>query len=57
LAADSLAAPGELSFSQSTSSVEAYDFVEIAVNVEGPDARNPFSDVDLRGSFVESGQQ
>ena len=55
LAADSLAAPRELSFSQSTSSVEAYDFVEIAVNVEGPDARNPFSDVDLRGSFGKVG--
>jgi len=55
LAAGSLAAPRELSFSQSTSSVEAYDFVEIAVNVEGPDARNPFSDVDLRGSFGKVG--
>jgi Protein of unknown function (DUF4038)/Domain of unknown function (DUF5060)/Putative collagen-binding domain of a collagenase len=50
-----LADPRELSFSQSVASVEAYDFVEITVNVVGPDARNPFTDVALRGSFGKVG--
>jgi len=48
-------APREVSFSQSGGSVEAYDFVEVTVNVPGPDARNPFTDVTLRGSFGKTG--
>jgi len=47
-------APKAVSFSQ-PDSVEAYDFVEVAVNVAGPDARNPFTDATLRGSFGKSG--
>ena len=50
-----LAAPGEVSFSQSAASVEVYDFAEITVNVVAPDARNPFTDVALRGSFGKAG--
>jgi hypothetical protein len=47
-------APRAVSFSQ-PDSVEAYDFVEVAVNVAGPDAPNPFTDATLRGSFGKSG--
>jgi hypothetical protein len=48
-------APSDVSFSQAAQSVEAYDFVEVAVNVAGPDARNPFTDATLLGSFRKSG--
>ncbi len=48
-------APRGISFSQSSASVEAYDFVEVLVRVEGPDAPNPFTDVALRGSFGQTG--
>jgi hypothetical protein len=46
-----MAAPKEVSFSQSSESVEAYDFIEVTVNVTTPDAHNPFIDAALRGSF------
>ena len=49
------AAPREVAFSQPAGSVEAYDFVEITVNVAGADAQNPFTDVTLRGSFEKAG--
>jgi hypothetical protein len=48
-------APREVSFSQPAGSVEAYDFAEVTVNVTGPDARNPFIDATLRGSFGKTG--
>ena len=48
-------APKKVSFSQPPGGVEAYDFVEVIVNVEGPDARNPFTDATLRGSFGKAG--
>src|SRR3989441_4980994 len=51
-----LGVPREVTFSQSAASVEAYDFVEVAVNVAGPDAPNPFTDVKVRGSFAKTGQ-
>jgi Protein of unknown function (DUF4038)/Domain of unknown function (DUF5060) len=50
-----LAAPRELSFSQPAPSVEAYDFLEITVNVAVPDVGNPFTDVSLSGSFGKTG--
>jgi hypothetical protein len=50
-----LAAPKEVSFSPAAGSVEAYDFLEVTVNVAGPDARNPFTDVTLRGWFAKAG--
>jgi hypothetical protein len=49
--------PQNLSFSQSAESVEAYDFVEIVVHVEKPDARNPFTDISLSGSFGKAGER
>ncbi len=45
------AAPSEVTFSQSAISTEAYDFVEVIVRVTSPDARNPFTDVLVSGSF------
>jgi hypothetical protein len=50
-----MAAPKEVSFSQSSESVEAYDFIEVTVNVTTPDAHNPFTDAVLRGSFRMAG--
>ena len=38
-----------ISFSQSSDSIEVYDFVEIAIIVEGPTAQNPFTDVFVSG--------
>jgi hypothetical protein len=48
-------APRNVSFSQSAENVDAYDFVEVVVSVDGPDARNPFTDVTLSGSFGKTG--
>src|SRR5271157_6545379 len=50
-----LASAQEVSFSPAGGSVEAYDFLEVTVNVAGPDARNPFTDVTLSGSFAKAG--
>jgi hypothetical protein len=47
--------PRNVSFSQSAEAVEAYDFVEVVARVEGPDARNPFTDVTLGGTFGKAG--
>ncbi|MGH9612043.1 MAG: DUF5060 domain-containing protein, partial [Bryobacteraceae bacterium] len=50
-----LGAPREVSFSQSAPGVEAYDFVEVTVNIAEPDARNAFTDATLRGTFSKVG--
>jgi len=50
-----LGVPKQVTFRQSATSVEAYDFVEVTVQVAGPDSRNPFTDVTLRGSFGKVG--
>ncbi len=55
---DSAAAePGRVRFSQSATEVEAYDFVEATMNVEGPDVANPFTDARLEGEFSRRGGQ
>jgi hypothetical protein len=48
-----------IAFSQSTYTVEAYDFVEVTANVSWPHARNPFTDAQLSGWFepVEGGRR
>jgi Domain of unknown function (DUF5060) len=46
-----LAAPGAVSFSQSAPSVQAYDFIELTVTLNKPDATNPFTDASVGGSF------
>lgn len=45
------AGPSRISFSQSDSSVEAYDYVEVTANVSWPHARNCFTDAALQGWF------
>jgi hypothetical protein len=49
------AAPKAISFQQSVQTVDAYDFVEVNVQVERPDAANPFTDVVVKGSFGKRG--
>jgi hypothetical protein len=49
-----LAAPAAVSFSQSTNTLERYDYVEITGRVESPDTANPFLDATLTGSFGQS---
>ena len=51
----SLGSPRKASFSQPVRSVEAFDFVEVTANIEGPDAGNPFTDANLSGSFRKAG--
>ena len=47
--------PRDVSSSQSALSVEAYDFVEVTLNVSGPDAKNPFTDASVEGEFGKVG--
>ncbi len=49
------AAPATVSFSQSAETLEAYDFVEVTLNVSSPDAKNPFTDVVVEGQFGKTG--
>lgn len=49
------AAPREVSFAQSASSLEAYDFVEVTLNVDAPDVKNPFTDATVTGEFGQAG--
>lgn len=46
------ASPANVTFSQSATTVDAYDFVEITLNVASPDAGNPFTEVMVQGEFV-----
>jgi hypothetical protein len=43
--------PTSVSFSQSTNELEAYDFVEIAAQISGARAFNPFTGAMVRGTF------
>jgi hypothetical protein len=45
------AAPKDVSFTQSATSIDAYDFVEITATVAAPDVGNPFTGATLTGSF------
>jgi hypothetical protein len=47
--------PGRVRFSQSAPEVEAYDFLEVTVNVDGPDAANPFTEATVEGEFSPAG--
>ena len=51
LASPARAEPGSVAFSQSASSVEAYDFIELQITVTSPDAKNPFGDASISGQF------
>src|SRR4051794_14450881 len=48
-------AAAEVRFEQSASQVDAYDFVEVAVRVARPTAKNPFRDVTVSGQFRREG--
>jgi hypothetical protein len=45
------AAPQSMSLTQSAQTVEAYDFLEVALKVDAPDAKNPFTDVQVEGEL------
>src|SRR5437667_10115678 len=47
-------AASNVSFSQSVESVEAYDYVEVTLNVDKPDARNPLLDLAVTATFSET---
>src|SRR6266487_271100 len=47
-------AAGNVSFSQPVETVEAYDFIEVIARVDKPDARNPFLDATVTGSFSKA---
>jgi len=49
------AAPGSVAFSQSSQTIETFDFVEVALRLESPDAPNPFTDVAFAGEFRAEG--
>lgn len=50
-------APSAVTFGQSAETVDAYDFVGVTLNVEKPDAGNPFTDVAVEGEFSREGTQ
>lgn len=52
---NALALPTNVAFHASGSSVEAYDFMEVTVNVSQPSAANPFTDVAIEGVFETAG--
>jgi Domain of unknown function (DUF5060) len=45
------AVPPAVDFSQSTRSLEAFDFVEVTAQVFAPHPSNPFTDGSIRGTF------
>jgi len=51
------AAPQAVLFLQSAQSIDAYDFVEVSVQVTKPDVKNPFTDVSVSGAFEKRGGQ
>jgi hypothetical protein len=46
--------PGTVTFSQSSTDLDAYDFVEVSAHVAGRGARNPFTDAILFGTFEKA---
>jgi len=51
------AAPAGVKFLQSSESVDCYGFVEITVNIDKPDAANPFTEASVEGHFTPAGGQ
>jgi len=49
-----LASPTRVTFTQAPASIEAYDFLEVTAALEHPDARNPFIDATLDGTFARA---
>ena len=50
-----LAAAGKVTFSQSAGNVETFDFIEVTIHIESPDAVNPFTDASVSASFGKVG--
>ncbi len=48
-------APSDVTFSQSAATVDAYDYVELVLNVEKPDVANPFTGAIVEGEFAREG--
>ena len=55
-AARLMGAPGAINAAQSAQTVEAYDYVEVTLNVTSPDARNPFTEAVVSGQFGKVGE-
>ncbi len=51
------AAPAGVDFVQSAGSVGCYDYVEMTLKVDRPDAANPFTDVTVEGEFSRQGTE
>ncbi|HTY89174.1 MAG TPA: DUF5060 domain-containing protein [Candidatus Acidoferrum sp.] len=49
------AAPAAVRFSPNAVSVDVYDFLEVTLAVERPDATNPFTEVEVTGEFGRPG--
>jgi len=49
------AAPQAVTFLQSAQAVDAYDFVEVTVQVSKPDVKNPFTDAAVHATFGADG--
>jgi len=56
LASTARGAPRDISFLQSAQVVQAYDFMEVTISLNGPDAPNPFVDVMVSGAFGSAEQ-
>lgn len=54
---DNCAARPSLEFSASAAEVDCYDYVEVTVKANGAEAKNPFTDVSVDGSFGLAGAQ
>jgi hypothetical protein len=50
-----LGSPLKVTFTQAPKDIEAYDLLEVAANVDHPDAPNPFTDATLTGTFGRAG--
>jgi hypothetical protein len=51
------AAPADVTFAQSSEEIACHNFVEVTLNVAGPDAVNPFTDVMVEGQFTRQGAE
>jgi len=49
------AAPLAVQFSQNARTVKVYDYLELTLSVEHPDATNPFTEVEVTGEFSRPG--
>ncbi len=51
-----LATPANVTFSQGAEEVEAYDFVEVTLDVASPDVNNPFTGAVVEAHFGKAGE-